>query len=108
METRKTLGPNQNGEICVKGPVLFEDYIGKDINEDLDEDGFYKTGDIAYYDNEGYFYIVDRIKELIKYKAGQVNQILGNPTVTCIQTRSYQIKIQELILRNRYKFEKIS
>lgn len=72
VETRKTLGPNQNGEICVKGPVLFEDYIGKDINEDLDEDGFYKTGDIAYYDNEGYFYIVDRIKELIKYKAGQV------------------------------------
>ncbi|KAG6440441.1 hypothetical protein O3G_MSEX001340 [Manduca sexta] len=72
VETRKVLGPNQEGEICVKGDILFEGYIGKDMKDDMDEDGFYKTGDISYYDEDGYFYIVDRIKELIKYKAGQV------------------------------------
>lgn len=72
IESRKLLGPNKEGEICVKGPVLFEGYIGRDLKDDLDEDGFYKTGDIAYYDNDGFFFIVDRLKELIKYKAGQV------------------------------------
>lgn len=43
------------------------------MKDDLDDEGFYKTGDIAYYDEDGYFYIVDRLKELIKYKAGQVS-----------------------------------
>ncbi|XP_072937895.1 luciferin 4-monooxygenase-like [Epargyreus clarus] len=72
VESRKLLGPNEPGEVCVKGPVLFQGYIGKKLNEDTDDEGFYKTGDIAYYDNEGYFFIVDRLKELIKYKAWQV------------------------------------
>ncbi|CAG4978564.1 unnamed protein product [Parnassius apollo] len=71
-ETRKILGPGQVGEVCVKGPILFDGYIGKDSKDDFDEDGFYKTGDIAYYDEDGFFYIVDRIKELMKYKAWQV------------------------------------
>ncbi|XP_013135095.1 PREDICTED: 4-coumarate--CoA ligase 1-like [Papilio polytes] len=72
VETRKILGPGQTGEVCVKGAVQFDGYIGKDSKDEFDEDGFYKTGDIAYYDEDGYFYIVDRIKELIKYKAWQV------------------------------------
>lgn len=72
IETRQILGPNEQGEVCVKGPVLFEGYIGKDMSEYLDEDGFYKTGDVAYYDDEGFFFITDRLKELIKYKAWQV------------------------------------
>ncbi|KAL0851121.1 hypothetical protein ABMA28_006988 [Loxostege sticticalis] len=72
IETRQILGPNEQGEVCVKGPVLFEGYIGKDMSEYLDEDGYYKTGDVAYYDDEGFFFITDRLKELIKYKAWQV------------------------------------
>ncbi|KOB74983.1 Luciferin 4-monooxygenase [Operophtera brumata] len=72
VETRTVLGPNQPGEVCVKGPVLFQGYCGKDLGEDLDSEGFYCSGDVAYYDEDGYFFIVDRIKELIKYKAGQV------------------------------------
>lgn len=37
-----------------------------------DNEGFLKTGDIGYYDQDGTFFIVDRLKELIKYKASQV------------------------------------
>ncbi|CAH2056388.1 unnamed protein product, partial [Iphiclides podalirius] len=72
LETRNPLGPNQPGEICVKGVMVMKGYIGKDVKEDFDEEGFYKTGDIGYYDQDKYFYIVDRLKELIKYKGYQV------------------------------------
>ncbi|XP_032527004.2 uncharacterized protein LOC116777513 [Danaus plexippus] len=70
--TNKTLGPGEPGEVRIKGLTLFEGYVRKDMKNEFDEEGFYKTGDIAYYDEDGYFFIVDRIKELIKYKAWQV------------------------------------
>ncbi|XP_041981610.1 4-coumarate--CoA ligase 1-like [Aricia agestis] len=72
IDTREPLGPNEEGEICVKGLMIMKGYIGKDRREDFDDEGFYKTGDIGYYDEQGYFYIVDRLKELIKYKGFQV------------------------------------
>ncbi|CAG5052928.1 unnamed protein product [Parnassius apollo] len=71
-DTRKVLGPNQNGEICIKGAMVMKGYIGKKRQDDFDEEGFFKTGDIGYYDEDKYFYIVDRLKELIKYKGYQV------------------------------------
>lgn len=49
-------------------------YCG-DVNstrETIDQDGWLHTGDVGYYDEDGYFYIVDRMKELIKYKGFQV------------------------------------
>ncbi|XP_075988471.1 luciferin 4-monooxygenase-like [Anticarsia gemmatalis] len=72
LETGKPLGPNCRGEICVKSPLQMKGYVDKDPGEDLDEEGFYKTGDVGYYDDDKYFYIVDRLKELIKYKGFQV------------------------------------
>jgi acyl-coenzyme A synthetase/AMP-(fatty) acid ligase len=38
----------------------------------ITEDGWLKTGDIAYRDDDGYYFVVDRVKELIKYKGMQV------------------------------------
>jgi len=44
----------------------------KATNDTIDKDGFVHTGDIGMIDEDGYFYIVDRLKELIKYNGYQV------------------------------------
>lgn len=70
----KALGPYKEGEVCFKGPLIMKGYVGDPVAtaNTIDKDGWIHTGDVAYYDDDGYFYIVDRIKELIKYKAYQV------------------------------------
>ncbi|XP_063391516.1 uncharacterized protein LOC134677026 [Cydia fagiglandana] len=72
LKTREPVGANQSGEICVKGGIVMKGYIGKDRREDFDDEGFFRTGDVGYYDEDGDFFIVDRLKELIKYKGYQV------------------------------------
>lgn len=72
-ETNETLGCREQGEVRIKGLAVFQGYVGMDPRDIFDDEGYYKTGDIAYYDEDGYFYIVDRIKELIKYKGWQVS-----------------------------------
>jgi acyl-CoA synthetase (AMP-forming)/AMP-acid ligase II len=72
--TGEVLGPGRDGELHVRGPQVMQGYLG---NPDataatLDADGWLHTGDIARADEEGYFAIVDRLKELIKYKGYQV------------------------------------
>ena len=71
----KSLGPYREGELCFKGPLVMKGYIGdkKSTNASIDKDNWLRTGDVAYYDEDGFFYIVDRLKELIKYKAFQVS-----------------------------------
>lgn len=73
-ETGKPLGPNQRGELCFKGDVIMKGYVGdkKATEQTIDSDGWLHTGDIGYYDEEFNFFVVDRIKELIKYKGFQV------------------------------------
>lgn len=74
LETDRNLGPNQDGELCFKGGVIMKGYYKNDAanKETFTVDGYLRTGDIGHYDEEGYFYIVDRLKELIKYKGYQV------------------------------------
>ncbi|KAI1815459.1 acetyl-CoA synthetase-like protein [Poronia punctata] len=65
-------GKAKAGEIWVKGPVVTKGYWKNEkANEDSFVDGWFCTGDIAVF-QDGYFFIVDRKKELIKYKGNQV------------------------------------
>ncbi|CAH2255790.1 jg7126 [Pararge aegeria aegeria] len=66
------LGPNQSGEIRVRGPMLMKEYIGLDPSIYLDEEGFLKTGDVGYYDDDKYLYIVERMKYLINYQGNKI------------------------------------
>ncbi|KAJ0238238.1 4-coumarate--CoA ligase-like 9 [Hirschfeldia incana] len=87
--TGEALPPGKNGELWLRGPVIMKGYVEneKATAETLDQEGWLKTGDLCYIDAEGFLYIVDRLKELIKYKAYQVppvelEQILqSNPDV---------------------------
>jgi len=70
----KELGPMQKGEICMRGPTIMKGYINneKATRETIDEEGWLHSGDLGYYDHFAHVYIVDRLKELIKYKSFQV------------------------------------
>ncbi|CAK1550509.1 unnamed protein product [Leptosia nina] len=74
IETGDKLGPGKEGELWIKSPLQMKGYLGDQAASDalLDAEGFIRTGDIGYYDAEGYIFIVDRLKELIKYKGFQV------------------------------------
>ncbi|PBK78575.1 AMP binding protein [Armillaria solidipes] len=79
----------QPGELWIRGPMVMKGYLNNSdaTRESMTEDGWYKTGDVAIRDSEGYYYIVDRVKELIKYKGYQVppaeleSVLLGHPDV---------------------------
>jgi acyl-CoA synthetase (AMP-forming)/AMP-acid ligase II len=74
LETGDELGPHQEGELCVRGPQVMRGYLNRPeaTAATIDADNWLHTGDIAYADEDGHFYIVDRAKELIKYKGFQV------------------------------------
>jgi len=65
----KTLEPSETGELAVKGPQVMKGYWKRQAETALVlRDGWLLTGDIAKMDQDGYFYITDRKKDLIKYK----------------------------------------
>lgn len=72
--TGAELGTRQEGELCVRGPQIMKGYLNnaEATARTIDSDNWLHTGDIGYADEDGHFYIVDRVKELIKYKGFQV------------------------------------
>jgi fatty-acyl-CoA synthase len=69
-EARRECGPNEVGEIIVHGPQVFRGYWKQEkatAEAFIEHDGkrFFRTGDLGYYDEEGYFFITDRLKRMI-------------------------------------------
>ncbi|NRG47454.1 long-chain-fatty-acid--CoA ligase [Bacillus sp. CRN 9] len=65
-ETGEFLPPGEVGEICVKGPQVMKGYWNRpDETEQTLKDGWLLTGDLGYMDERGYFYVVDRKKDMI-------------------------------------------
>ncbi|XP_049776517.1 uncharacterized protein LOC126168440 [Schistocerca cancellata] len=80
LQTEKCLGPGVDGELCFKGWAFSKEYT--------DEEGWVHTGDVGHYDADGNFYVVDRVKELVKYRGVHVSPseleawLLGHPQVS--------------------------
>jgi long-chain acyl-CoA synthetase len=88
LETGEDLPPEKEGEICIKGPQVMKGYWNKpeETHKALKE-GWLYTGDIGKVDEDGYFYITDRKKDMIIYKGYNVypreleEVIFTHPTV---------------------------
>jgi 4-coumarate--CoA ligase len=65
------LPPNTPGELLVRGPQMMLGYHNQPPDTDF-IDGWFKTGDVAYYDKNKMLYMTDRLKEMIKVKGYQV------------------------------------
>ena len=83
------VGPHEEGEIRVRGPQVMKGYLNRPdaTAAMIDVDGWLHTGDIGFADEHGCFFIVDRLKELIKYKGMQIAPaeleavLLGHPSI---------------------------
>jgi 4-coumarate--CoA ligase len=73
-ETGQDVAPGAEGELWVRGPQVMKGYWQRPdaTAETLDAEGWLHTGDIVRFDGDGYMYVTDRLKELIKYKGFQV------------------------------------
>jgi len=84
------VSPGEPGELWVRGPTVMKGYTNKPqaTRASITSDGWFKTGDIARRDEEGFIYIVDRKKELIKHKGyavapAEIEDVLGShPSVS--------------------------
>uniref|UniRef100_A0A7N0VH91 4-coumarate--CoA ligase n=1 Tax=Kalanchoe fedtschenkoi TaxID=63787 RepID=A0A7N0VH91_KALFE len=73
-DTGAALPKNQAGEICIRGTQIMKGYLNDPVatQNTIDKEGWLHTGDIGYVDDDDEVFIVDRLKELIKYKGFQV------------------------------------
>lgn len=70
----KDLDVGEPGEVLIRGPQVMKGYLGRpdDTAAMIDPDGWLHTGDVGHVDAHGWLFVVDRVKELIKYKGFQV------------------------------------
>jgi long-chain acyl-CoA synthetase len=72
-ETLEELKPNEIGELLIKGPQIMKGYWKRpDATNETIVDGWLRTGDLARMDEDGYFYIEGRTKDMVKYKGYKV------------------------------------
>ncbi|KAI3696034.1 hypothetical protein L1987_79043 [Smallanthus sonchifolius] len=73
-DTGEVLPVNRTGELWLKGPTVMKGYFSNPeaTASTLDSTGWLRTGDLCYIDEDGFIFVVDRLKELIKYKGYQV------------------------------------
>ncbi|XP_073281880.1 4-coumarate:CoA ligase 1-like [Primulina huaijiensis] len=73
-ETGLSLARNQPGEICIRGDQIMKGYLNdpESTEKTIDKEGWLHTGDIGFIDADDELFIVDRLKEIIKYKGFQV------------------------------------
>ena len=73
-ESESEVGPGERGELWIRGPQVMRGYLNRPeaTAAMLDDNGWLHTGDLARADAGGNFFVVDRLKELIKYKGFQV------------------------------------
>jgi acyl-CoA synthetase (AMP-forming)/AMP-acid ligase II len=73
-ESGEDVGSGERGELWMRGPQVMKGYLNNPeaTASTIDAEGWIHTGDVAVVDADGYFTIVDRLKELIKYKGYQV------------------------------------
>ena len=85
----KEVGRNTRGELLFRGNNVMKGYYRREdaTRRTISEDGWLHTGDVAVMDDDDFLFIVDRVKELIKYKGNQVapaeleDLLLGHPLV---------------------------
>jgi fatty-acyl-CoA synthase len=91
-KTLEPLGPNQTGEIVSRGPQVFKGYWNnpqatRECFVEIGGKTFFLTGDLGYYDDEGYFFIVDRLKRMINASGFKVwpaeveSMMFGHPDI---------------------------
>jgi fatty-acyl-CoA synthase len=92
-ETGRVLGPNEEGELIVRGPTLMEHYVKRTRAECFDADGFYHTGDLGSYDEDGFVYWGGRRTEMIKTGGANVS-----PAEIEVQLHAYEpVKLARVI-----------
>jgi acyl-CoA synthetase (AMP-forming)/AMP-acid ligase II len=74
IDSDAALAPGQPGEICLRGPLVMKGYLNRpeETAQVIDSEGWLHTGDLGVADEDGWLSVVDRPKELIKYKGFQV------------------------------------
>ena len=88
-EQNQPVGPNERGEICIKGPNVMAGYWNRPdaTAEAIDREGWFHSGDLGYFDDEGYLYVVDRVKDMVisggenVYPAEVESVLQGHPDI---------------------------
>jgi long-chain acyl-CoA synthetase len=92
----------EDGELLVKGPNVFESYWKQSPHspENFDDQGFFRTGDIGHLDADGFLYITDRKKELLKTSGGKL--IAPQPIES--RLKANLLVAQAALVGDRHKF----